>query len=200
MNDTQGDQGGKKTRKGRKKAHQGGAEHPVLRVVAGQDVEAGMEPAPRPLLAGRGRNAHGLTTQMEAFAQAIAAGAKSQADAYRQAYDTQGMKPETVQNEASKLMARPAIAARVNALVAEKQALALHDAKETRRLVERELLARISDPKMPPAVQLRALELLGKTVAMFTDRIEDAPPGAEQGADAVAEALEARLSRLLQAG
>lgn len=197
MDKGEGNTGGTKTRRGRKPRN-GGEATPSLRVVAGIDTPQGERVVP--LMAGRGRNADGLTAQQEAFAQAIAAGAKSQSDAYRSAYDTAGMKPETVQNEASRLMARPEIAARVNAIVAAKQAQALHDAGETRRLVTRELLARISDPKNPPAVQLRALELLGKTVAMFTDRVEEAPPGADQGADAVQDALEARLAKLLQAG
>lgn len=197
MDDKGKPEGERKTTRGRKPRN-GGEGSPSLRVVAGIDTPQGERVVP--LMAGRGRNADGLTAQMEAFAQAIAAGAKSQADAYRAAYDTAGMKPETVQNEASRLMARPMIAARVNAIVAAKQAAALHDAGETRRLVTRELLARISDPKNPPAVQLRALELLGKTVAMFTDRVEEAAVTADQGADAVQDALEARLAKLLQAG
>ena len=188
-------QGGeKKTRKGRKAApHAAG-----LRVVAGGDAKPGERVIP--LLAGRGRNAHGLTAQQEAYAQAIADGARTQSEAYRQAYDAAGMSMEAVNNEASKLMARPEIAMRVNALVAAKQAVKLHDAGETRRLVTRELLARINDPKAPPAVQLRAIELLGKTVAMFTDRVESEAVTADQGADAVEQALQERLSRILQAG
>lgn len=170
-----------------------------LRVVAGTEVQQPGEVV-QPLLAGRGRNAHGLTAQMEAFCQAIAAGAKSQADAYRAAYNAQDMAADTVHNHASRLMARAEIRARVNAIVAAKQAAALHDAGETRRLVTRELLARINDPRNPPAVQLRALELLGRTCAMFTDRVEEAQVTADQGADAVQDALEARLARLLQAG
>lgn len=165
-----------------------------LRVVGGTTATV------LPLLAGRGRNADGLTAQMEAFAQAIAGGASSQAEAYRSAYNAEGMIPHTVQNEASKLMGRPAIAARVNALVGAKQAGKLHDCGETRRLVARELLSRINDPKASPAVQLRALELLGRTVAMFVDRVEEVVVDADQGADAVQGALEVRLAKLLKAG
>lgn len=190
---------GKGKTRGRKSRIKGGMQPVGLRVVAGQDVQQPGEVV-QPLLAGRGRNAHGLTAQMEAFAQAIAAGASSQAEAYRQAYNAQDMAADTVHNHASRLMARAEIRARVNAIVAAKQAAALHDAGETRRLVTRELLARMSDPKNPPAVQLRALELLGKTVAMFTDRVEEAQVTADQGADAVQDALETRLARLLQAG
>ena len=196
-------EGESKTKRGRKpKAAKAAAAKPTaapgLRVVAGTDAP---QPAPVvPLLAGRGRNADGLTAQQEAFAQAIAAGASSQADAYRKAYNAQDMAADTVHNHASRLMARTEIRARVNALVAAKQASALHDAGETRRLVIRELLARIHDPKASAAVQLRALELLGRTAAMFTDRVEQESVVADQDADALSAALEARISKLAQAG
>ena len=199
MDDTQGDQGGKKTRKGRKKAHQGGAEHPVLRVVAGQDVEAGMEERSQPLAKGQARNADGLTSRMERFAVEVAKGA-TLAAAYRAAYTADGMKPETVWSNASRLMADSRVQARVDALVKAGEVVKSHDVGQTRRAVMEKLLVTMHDARVPPAVQLRAAELLGKTAAMFTDRVEQADVTADQGADAVAEALEARLSRLLQAG
>lgn len=196
MDDKGKPEGERKTTRGRKPRNGGEDATPSLRVVAGTEVGEVMQP----LAAGQARNAHGLTARMEAFCEAMAAGAKTQTDAYRAAYDVEGMSAKAIHTEASALMRRPEIVRRINALVQAKQAQALHDAGETRRLVTRELLARISDPKNPPAVQLRALELLGKTVAMFTDRVEEAPPGADQGADAVQDALEARLAKLLQAG
>lgn len=189
-------EGEKKTKRGRKP--KAAPATPSLRVVAGTDAP---QPAPVvPLLAGRGRNADGLTAQMEAFCQAMADGAVSQSAAYRKAYPCVGMSPRAVNTEAHRLMQRPQIVRRINALVQAKQAMALHDAGETRRLVVRELLARIHDPKAPPAVQLRALELLGKTAAMFTDRVEQQDVTADQDADAIAAALEARISKLSQAG
>ena len=64
-----------------------------------------------------------LTSKQEAFAQGIADGL-GQADAYRMAYDAEGMKDESVYPQASKLMKNPKIATRVAELksqVAEKQ-------------------------------------------------------------------------------
>lgn len=57
----------------------------------------------------------GLTQKQENFAQAIAAG-KSQADAYRAAYNAANSKPETIYSKASVVMADGKVAARVHEL------------------------------------------------------------------------------------
>jgi hypothetical protein len=64
-----------------------------------------------------------LTAKQEAFAQGIADGL-GQADAYRMAYDAEGMKDNTIYSKASVLMSDGKVAARVaelKAQVAEKQ-------------------------------------------------------------------------------
>ena len=64
-----------------------------------------------------------LTAKQEAFAQGIADGL-GQADAYRMAYDAEGMKDSTVYSNASRLMNDSKIIARVAELksqVADKQ-------------------------------------------------------------------------------
>lgn len=64
-----------------------------------------------------------LTAKQEAFAQGIADGL-GQADAYRMAYDADGMKDSTIYSKASVLMSDGKVAARVaelKAQVAEKQ-------------------------------------------------------------------------------
>jgi hypothetical protein len=64
-----------------------------------------------------------LTAKQEAFAQAIADGL-GQADAYRVAYDAEGMKDNTVYPKASRMMNVGKIRARIDELkaqVAEKQ-------------------------------------------------------------------------------
>ncbi len=53
-----------------------------------------------------------LTAKQERFAQEVASG-KSQADAYRAAYDAELSKPETIHSKASVLMADGKVAARV---------------------------------------------------------------------------------------
>ena len=64
-----------------------------------------------------------LTAKQEAFAQGIADGL-GQADAYRMAYDAEGMKDSTIYSKASVLMSDGKVAARVaelKAQVADKQ-------------------------------------------------------------------------------
>lgn len=63
------------------------------------------------------KNEWGLTPQQEVFAQEVARG-KSLSDAYRVAYKAGRMKPQTVNDTASKLMANPEITHRVKALQA----------------------------------------------------------------------------------
>jgi phage terminase small subunit len=53
-----------------------------------------------------------LTSKREAFAQAIADGC-SQSEAYRKAYSASNMKPETVQNNAYKLLKSNEVSTRV---------------------------------------------------------------------------------------
>jgi hypothetical protein len=64
-----------------------------------------------------------LTAKQEAFAQAIADGL-GQADAYRMAYDTEGMADSTIYPKASRMLNEGKIRARVDelkAMVVEKQ-------------------------------------------------------------------------------
>lgn len=56
-----------------------------------------------------------LTPKQEAFAQAVVSGL-SQSDAYRKAYDAGKMKPETVQNNAYKLIGNNEVATRIASL------------------------------------------------------------------------------------
>lgn len=168
-----------------------------LRVVAGTDALGAARALP--LAKGQSRNADGLTARMERFAVDVAKGS-TLAAAYRVAYTTENMLPETIWNNASRLMSDSRVQARVDALVVAGEAMKLHDVGKTRLDVMHKLYASMSDSRVPPAVQLRAAELLGKTAAMFTDRVEQGASDADQGADAVQDALEARLAKLLKAG
>ena len=65
------------------------------------------------------------TPKLEAFAQAIAQGGKSQSDAYRQAYNASKMSANAVHCEASKLMAIPRVSQRIAELRAKLEDNAL---------------------------------------------------------------------------
>lgn len=57
-----------------------------------------------------------LTSKMAGFARAIVDPDNSEADAYRLNYNTENMSPQVVNNEASKLMKLPKVAARIQEL------------------------------------------------------------------------------------
>jgi len=162
---------------------------PALSVVPGSVVV--------PLAKGSGKDANGLTAKQEAFCQGVGARGETLAAAYRAAYDASGMTPANIHNEAYKLMLRPEIASRVNALVREKQAKTSHDAARIRSHVIERLHSESVNPDNPPAARVRALELLGKldVVGAFRERVETETKQAAP--DDIAATLEARLKALL---
>lgn len=149
------------------------------------------------LARGQGKDANGLTAKQEAFAQGVGSRGETLAAAYRAAYDAEGMSPAAVHVAACRLMDNAAVALRVNALVAAKQASASHDAVRIRRHVIDRLHAESTDPDNPPAARVRALELLGKldVVGAFRERV--ATEQAEAAPADLAATLEAKLKAML---
>lgn len=82
------------------------------------------------------KNEYGLTPQQEKFAQEVGSG-KSLSDAYRAAYKAEKMKPESVNDSASKLMANPAITQRVSKIQADAADKAGLDAAEILKELKR---------------------------------------------------------------
>ena len=147
-----------------------------IQVVAGQSVKGG------------------LTAKQEAFAQEVAKG-KTLSDAYRHSYDAENMKDATVWNEASRLMDNPQVTARVKSIQDATEARTLHDHARLKRLV----LERLHNEAMTAdsdSARIRALELLGKSIAMFTDKVEQET--SEKSAGELERELLERLSRLAQ--
>lgn len=112
----------------------------------------------------------GLTAKQEAFAQGVANGL-TLADAYRQSYNAENMKEASIYTEASLLMDNPKIAQRVSGIQQAREDRTLHDSARLRRLVLERLHQEATEAESDSA-RIRALELLGKSIAMFTDRVE----------------------------
>lgn len=133
-----------------------------------------------------------LTAKQEQFALSIHAG-KSQADAYRDAYDTAAMQDATVWTEASKLMRHPKVTTRVDALKAESEAarrvLVLDREEAILAQLEHEALNAKTD-----SARIRALELLGRHAGMFAERVE--VERVERTAAQIETEVKARLLRL----
>jgi hypothetical protein len=137
----------------------------------------------------------GLTPKQAKFAANLAEG-MSQAEAYRNAYDAENMAPETIHAHASRLAKRDKVAARVDALIAERMRLI-----ETRGVSDRSKVIKLlrqfaEDDARPDHVRLRAVELWGKTCGAFVEIVEDRR---DRPAAAVAVELERRLGALLSA-
>lgn len=111
-----------------------------------------------------------LTQKQELFARELAEGRRS-SDAYRVAYDADRMTAPTVWAEASRMSRHPKVAARVDALIEEKEAirrmLSLQHADAILARLEHEALTARSDN-----ARLKALELIGRHLGMFTDKLE----------------------------
>ncbi|MFY9237383.1 MAG: hypothetical protein WAO78_00635 [Roseovarius sp.] len=135
--------------------------------------------------------ATGLTDKQEAFCQAIMGGATF-ADGYRAAYCADGMVPNSIWNAASRLAADAKVRGRLEQLAeqreAERRMLALSRADW---VIER-ITQQVMDPATPPAAKTRALELLGKTIGLFTDRVETKDIS-ERSADDIEADIRARL-------
>ena len=113
----------------------------------------------------------GLTAKQEAFAQEVAKGS-TLADAYRRSYNAERMKDSSVWCNASKLMSDAKVAQRVEAIQQAMEQSSLHDTARLKRLVLERLHVEATNEDNSDASRVRSLELLGKTVAMFSDRVE----------------------------
>ena len=93
-------------------------------------------------------------------------------EAYAQAYDTLGSTRATIISNANKLMKDPRISMQLESVLeATKQNVIDSDA-QARQYVMRKLFDQVNDNTGSESGRLRSLELIGKAVGMFTDRVE----------------------------
>ena len=113
-----------------------------------------------------------LTHKQRAFAKEVAMG-NTKTGAYRKVYKTKG-KPSTQSAEAQKLTKNPSIATQIEAFRVALEANQYITPASLRALAIHKITEKALDPDVPPAQQLKALELLGKIteVALFTERRE----------------------------
>ena len=135
-----------------------------------------------------------LTAKQEAIAKQVSGGAVL-SDAYRECYSAEGMRDSTIWSEACKLAQNPKVSTRVKAIQAEME----EDRRTIARRREEFVLKRLAEEAEQAetdGARVRALELLGKTVSMFTDRIEQTDTTERSASDIEAD-LRRRLDRLL---
>ena len=138
-----------------------------------------------------------LTAKQEAFAMQVAKGAML-SEAYRDCYAADSMRDSTIWSEACKLAQNPKVATRIKAIQADMEASQRTRDQRLREHVLKRLMEEADNAETDGA-RVRSLELLGKTVSMFTDRIEQADD-AERSASDIEADLRKRLDRLLGDG
>ena len=141
-----------------------------------------------------GKEEKPLTGKQEAFAKLVAGGAVL-SDAYRECYAADSMKDSTVWSEACRLAQNPKVSARIKDIQADMEA----DRRTIERRREEWVLKRLSeeaDQADNASSRIRALELVGKTVGMFTDRVEQSDT-TERTASEIERDLRAKLDRLI---
>ena len=137
----------------------------------------------------------GLTDKQEAFAMAIFEG-NNFSDAYRLAYDASGMSNASVNVEACKLVKNPNVTLTLNRLEEDR---ALNNRMQRLSRSDR-VIQKLEDIALrdgeADGTQVRALELLGKSMGMWIERVETEDK-TERDAESIKAELEARLNRLL---
>jgi len=117
-----------------------------------------------------------LTIKQQAFVDEIIKGKLgSYKEAYAKVYDVEltktGKIPKWVEVEASKLVANPKIALSIQKAIEKKEQSVVASSLRTRNYVI-DRLYKESQESDSDASRVRALELLGKSVSLFSDVIE----------------------------
>ena len=135
-----------------------------------------------------------MTPKQHQFAREVVLG-KSQADAYRSAYNTAGMNDNSIRREASRLMDNPNVATTVVELQQKADAAVVQECIASREEVLQTLTGYMHSGELRDSVRLRAAELMGKHYGLFTDRIEAVVP--EPSPEEISAALEEKLQQFL---
>jgi hypothetical protein len=145
---------------------------PKLPRLSRKQIREGLDSIPMDtILLGVGKSKE-LTHKQKQFARHVALG-KTKADAYREAYDTEG-NTKTVGNNASRLAQDTRIQVEIEAYKLAKEAEDYRNPADLRRLVIHQLTQHALDGEINPAQRIKSLELLGKVagVDVFMDRKE----------------------------
>lgn len=108
-----------------------------------------------------------LTRKQNEFALAVHDGA-TYADAYRHAYSSDQMQPETIHAEASRLAGNHKVATRIEELRTEAEAMRLLDERHVLTELMKNIVQAREEGNL--AASNRALELLGKHLGLWKEQ------------------------------
>tara|TARA_R100001460_G_scaffold107586_1_gene156557 strand:+ start:30 stop:536 length:507 start_codon:yes stop_codon:yes gene_type:complete len=120
----------------------------------------------------KGSKKKSLTPKQIKFAEALGHGIDGEpcsiSDAYRYAYDTKNMSDAVIRNEASKLSQHHDVTIMVDKIIADRNKKKFVKEVSTKERIENELW-KIVDEEDNNTHRLRALEMMGKSIAMFSE-------------------------------
>jgi F0F1-type ATP synthase beta subunit len=140
-----------------------------------------------------------LTIKQRAFADAIIKGKLgSFKEVYADVYDVtltkQGKIPKWVEVEASRLMAHPKVSLSIQQGLERREVNAVASTTRTRSYVLEQLMKESKEAKSDSS-RVRALELLGKTVNLFSDTLEIKE---SRGTHDIEQDIESRIEALIR--
>lgn len=144
-----------------------------MRKLSRKQINEGLEQVPiSQILLGSNQAGVTLTKKQKAFAEELVKTGNKSAS-YRKAYNTRGKK-ETAHRDALKVAANPKVSTYITALEEAKAAETYLLPARLRTLAIHRLTNLAINDDIPPAQQLKALELIGKMqeVALFSERRE----------------------------
>ena len=112
-----------------------------------------------------------ITAKMQAFVSNIAHG-MSPKDAYRKAYDCSRSAESTIISSANELLKDPRISMLLESVWETVKENIVNDAVATKRHVMAELFKHAQNEEAQLSNRLKSLELMGRAVGMFTDKVE----------------------------
>ncbi len=136
-----------------------------------------------------------LTPKQLHFCQCIANG-MSQADAYKESFNVgSNTKLNTIYSEASKLANNPKISKRIDYLINLKEKALVASSVSVRERVLKKLEHFMDNAQPSDSMKIRSAELLGKSVGLFKEVIQD-ERSSELSSDQLIEELEVMLNEI----
>jgi hypothetical protein len=116
-------------------------------------------------------------------------------DSYRESYSASNMSKKTINEAASRLDGNSMVSARVNLLISQKEQALVRSSVSLRQKVLTKLESFMDSATTADTAKIRAAELLGKSIGLFKDVIEDGTK-TERSVEELTASLESKLASL----
>lgn len=136
-----------------------------------------------------------LTLKQEAFVRAMLKGSSTYIEAYRTAYDAEGMTADAQSTAAWRLMQDARIERRLSDGFKAKAAVATHSGASLRLKLEKELTKIIDSKTEPQSIRLKAMDMLARSdkAAFYLERTTEVTEALSE--DEVLDQLKVKLDK-----